>query len=191
MRPRTISCFLLFFVLAVGSCFSQEQKDTSVLGRISYSGELSPKICFAVYRDGTYFLSKRVSMFIPLGPDNAPDADETVQGQLSDEQLAKVTTMLGAMDFKSPEGGIVLESAEWFVAEVRTDHEIHRYRWLNADGLNPFPKSVADIVSWLHDFKAKGSAKISLRGLSDVAVCPREGPRPLQPVIAGLSPGIR
>jgi hypothetical protein len=64
-------------------------------------------------------------MFIPLGPDNAPDGDETVQGRLSHEQLAKVTTMLGAMDFKSPEGGIVFESAEWFVAEVGTDHEIH------------------------------------------------------------------
>lgn len=184
MRSRTVSFALAFACIASAISLGQTKEQTSPLARISYNGNLPPKICFTVYKDGTYLLSRRASLVIPIKPDDTDHGEDLVRGMLSKDDLEHVTALLRNIRSNAGPGGPVLEGAEWFIAEVGQEKSTKRYIWVDADHRDPFPGSIRKLVGWLQDFKAKDSSVFTLHDLSSVSVCPSMSDDSLQPIIA-------
>jgi hypothetical protein len=94
--------------------------------------------------------------------------------------------MLKDLDFDGSRGGVVLQGAERFVAEITREGKTIHYVWMNPDHQRPFPNSAARVINWLQDFEAEGASPLTLRELSEHPICPPASAKPVQPVIADL-----
>jgi hypothetical protein len=155
---------------------SEAQLVTRIAYRSTYGADWreqgSPQVCFALYRDRYYRLSKLTENGI-----------EAFQGTISKRQFFEIAEMLKHLVQKR-ENGIILQGSESLIVDFTGKSD--RYTWVDADHQNPFPKPVANIVDWLQGFKTRGAAPFTLRELSDEPICPPASEKPLQPTIAGV-----
>ena len=190
MSLQTITLRTTLTLLILGLTFAQSRaySPDSLLARLSYgSGRIidwrqeqgNPQICFALYRNGYY----QVSRLTEGGP-------ETLQGTLSEDEAVRFRSMLGNLDFQSSGGAVILNSAEVLEAEVVRKGKTMHYIWIDPDHERPFPKSAMSIVKWLHDFKPEGASPLTVRELSDQpSICPVAS-QPMLPLFASLNPQV-
>jgi hypothetical protein len=153
--------------------------------RLSYSSswvpageKSSPKICLSVWPDGHYRILR---------------ADDKGQSQLRQgivpaRQLKQLRWLLEAPDFQAlsgSHGGLLREGADSFVAEIPRGGAVQHMAWMVPDGKSKFPKSIADIVGWVQDFRPENGEVLLQTDFPDV--CPHVGG--LQPVVANNSNG--
>jgi hypothetical protein len=179
--------FLTAVVLLVSvGLWAQEiyhSSDPDVLARLSYDSSATGRICIAVSPGGEYRIVRSL------------DSGQTqrLQGKIPPEQFQQLRKALESAGFRGlsgNHGGLIRENAESFAAEVpmgwqRGRDTTQRLRWLNADGENPFPSSVAPVVNWLKHFEAKDGKPFEYAEFQDV--CPPVGLRLLQPSVAANS----
>jgi hypothetical protein len=187
MRPQKtllIVTLILFASSILASAQSKEPGSDSLLARLSYNGGTSligdmqegyPQSCFALYRNGYYQILR-----------TSKDGTESFQGTLSQHQRLHLGRMLKDLDFEGSRGGVVLQGAERFVAEITREGKTIHYMWMNPDHQRPFPNSAARVINWLQDFEAEGASPLTLRELSEHPICPPASAKPVQPVIADL-----
>jgi hypothetical protein len=182
MRALLFSIAVLLFIS--GICAAKQPKP--ILVRITYNAR-SSRICFAVYQSGEFYrLSKEGLTLLDPGQDD----QQILQGKLSEEQLTQLTALLQKIDFRPQQSsGLVLNGAEWFVADVAQGEKTRRYKWVDADNRDPFPSSVLNLVNWFQKLEIQNSRLISSHELSSLEICPPMNLQPLQPVIAGLQSG--
>jgi hypothetical protein len=185
MQPRLKSFLTAAFLLtSLGLCAQEDyhSRNRDLLARLSY--ESSPvvrregvrHICVSVNREGEYRIVR------------SPQEGQTqrLQGRLSSEQMKQIEMLLGSDDFRNlsgSHGGLILQEAESFGAEIgRREDETQRLQWLNADGKNPFPASVAKVIDWLKHFEPTNGKSFVYAEYPDV--CPAGGLRLLQPTVA-------
>jgi hypothetical protein len=185
MQTRLKSFFTAaIFLTSLG--LSAQEVDYShhrdFLARLSY--ESSPvvqregvrHICVSVARDGEYRI-------VRLPQEGEP---QRLQGKMSSEQIKQLKTLLRSDDFRDlsgSHGGLIFQEAESFGAEIGwREDETQRLQWLNADGKNPFPASVAKVVDWLRHFEPTDGKSFGYAEYPDV--CPSGGLRLLQPTVA-------
>jgi hypothetical protein len=109
---------------------------------------------------------------------------------MSQEQIQQLKALLQADDFRSlsgSHGGLIRRDAETFGAEIpiansQNKDATQRLQWLNGDGENPFPNSMAKVVDWLKHFEPTDGKSFVLTDYPDV--CPSGGLRLLQPTVA-------
>lgn len=201
-------CILVAAVLTASlALFGQEQQRFSqpdLLAKLSFDNSgtrLSQgiqHICMAVNRDGSYRMIRTPGIFrmIPRQSPDWPDRPGTdrLEGTLSQEQLLQFKTLLGPSDlrpFAGNHSGIILESAQIFMAEIPesdkqvSDRTLH-IQLLNPDGKNPFPPAVSKIVDWLNGFEPKNAKPSADLEFQDV--CPSVGFQLLQPSVASNAP---
>jgi hypothetical protein len=189
MRLQTITLGATLIGLISGLTLAQSrtERPDSLYARLSYSSghivdwnqeQGNPKICFALYRSGSY----RVSRLTERGT-------ETLQGKLSDDQVARLRRILENLDFESSSGAVTRNGAEVLVAEVARKHKTVRYVWTDPDHERPFPSSAMNVVKWLQDFKPEGTSPLTMRELSDQpSICPVVS-NPV-PLVASLHPAV-
>ena len=189
MLSRTVALLTTFVFLAVIGSPAQAKPDhtDNLVARLSYQRayainlqkveQLSPRICFALYRSGYYRISKLTV-----------SGEESLQGTLSEAQLVSLRKMLNELDLKTSNGGgIVLQGSESFLAELVSDQKTVDHLWFDPDHQRPFPASVASLVNWLESFKPVGASPLSLREMSEQPVCPPASAKPLQSVAANVN----
>jgi len=184
------------------SLWAQEvQVHPDLMARLSYErstvvtgeGEGVRQVCIAVSRDGEYRIVRSL------------DSGQTqrLQGMMAKEPLQQLKALLdsaGFQELSGNHGGLIRGEAESFGAEIpmvasgpgidvgpdlhiQTDRpQARRLQWLNADGENPFPVSVAKVVHWLTHFEPKDAKELEYVEHHDV--CPSVGLRLLQPSVA-------
>ena len=198
MHSHTKAALTVSFLLISFGMLAQEtdhRNDSALLAKLSYarSGVVVQAdgvrhVCVAVTRDGEY----RIVRSGNLG--------QTVRlhGKMPKEQLEQLTKLLASPEFRVVPGdhcGLIREDAESFGAEIPgsvrgradgtrqlTERDAWHLQWLNADGENPFPGSVAKVVDWLQHFQPTGGNSFSYTEVPDV--CPSGGLRLLQPTVA-------
>jgi hypothetical protein len=193
MLPRTIAMLaaLAFLNAAAAPAQSKEHSPDDLVARLSYSStyvwdvsdDHSPQICFALYGDGYFRISRRSRQ--------AQDGTESLQGTLSSDQLTRFRMLLKNLDVQAGVGTIHTAS-ESLTAEIMRNGKIVHFLWIDPDHERPFPDSVARVVNWLQDFAPQGSSPLTLRELSDQPICPSASEKPLHPVVAsvqGISEG--
>lgn len=190
---RTVSFTLIFFLVISGISSGQTKEESkqqnSPVAQISYNGSISPRICFAIYADGTYLLSRKSTLFTPVNPGEGQYGREVVQGTLTKEELQHFAALLRNLRSNPGLGGPVLEKSEWFIAEISQKGSSKRYTWVNGDHRDPFPGSIRKVIRWMQDFKAENSTVITLHELSSIpSPCPSLSEDRFQPIIAGLNP---
>jgi len=187
MLARKGLASLFLSVLISGACVAQVKPSDpgKILTRISYRTTYgidwreqkgSPQICFALYRNGYYRLSRMT--------DSGPQG---LQGTLSADQVSRLGEMLRDLSAQHREDGLVLRGSESLVVEMATNGK--RYAWVDADHRSPFPVPVAQVVRWLQEFKAQDETPLTLRELSDQPICPPASEKRLQPAVAKLNGG--
>jgi hypothetical protein len=142
------------------------------------------KICFSFDRTGHYELA-RVTMKLTTkrsqgspvynGSSSGPRHTELVQGSMFAGDLQKLEKLLADSDFmkvtaSTPEITALQKGAEDFVAEVPRENGMQRVVMRDADGENPFPRSVQEIVNWLQHFKAENAEPLNVLG----EICPKD-----------------
>jgi len=142
---------------------------TEERGQPHFSGDFS-RICFEVYRDGRYRTST-----MALG------RTENLRGNLSEEQVSQVASLLKKVDFDSKGGGIVRQGSETFVAEIVRGGQTARFIWVDPDHHRPFPDAAESVIRWLQEFKAQGATALTAPESSMMQICPRMSDRPVQP----------
>jgi hypothetical protein len=186
-----------FLVISLGM-FAQEShhsSDSDLLARLSYTNSTVVQsggvrqVCVAVTRDGDYRIVRSTDDGQML----------RLRGKMPPEQLQQLTKLLGGADFRAQSGfhgGLIRQDAESFSAEIPGPTPAHadgtprlpmernawRLQWLNADGENPFPGSVAKVVDWMEHFQPTGGKAFLYAEFPDV--CPSGGLRLLQPAVA-------
>lgn len=188
MRSQKTLFIVTLIFLASSSLASAQAKEPgsdSLLARLSYNGGTSlsdrdtqegySQSCFALYRNGYYQILRTTK-----------DGTESFQGTLSQHQRLHLGRMLKDLDFNGSRGGVVLQSAERFVAELTREGKTIHYVWMNPDHQRPFPNSAVRVINWLQDFEAEGASPLTLRELSEHPICPPASAKPVQPVIADL-----
>jgi len=185
---------ILLLSLGVWAQEGNRQNDSDLLARLSFERSRmvedgGPRdVCLAVTRDGDY----RIVRTDYLG------LTQRLHGKMPKEQFQQLTKLLEAAEFRALSGdhvGLILQDAESFGAEIPElrphapalgpswpERDVWRLQWLNADGENPFPGSVAKVVEWLRDFQPKGGKAFEYAEFPDV--CPSRGLRLLQPTVA-------
>lgn len=159
-----------------------------VLARLSYDnsaivqGEGARHICVAVSPGGDY----RIVRSLENGQ------TQRLQGKIPSEQFQQLRKSLESAGFRSlsgTRGGLfILQESESFAAELpvpgpqRGEGKTQRLRWLSADGENPFPSSVATVVTWLKHFEPKDGKAFEYAEFEDV--CPSVGLSLIQPSVA-------
>ena len=194
MLPRIIALIAALALLnsPAAPAQSKEHSPDDLLARLSYSStyvwdlneQRSPQICFALYRDGYYRISRRSR--------KTPDGTETLQGTLSPDQLVRLGTLIKSLDFQTSGVGAIHKASESLMAEVVREGKTVHSVWIDPDHERPFPDSVVRVVNWLQDFGAQGSSPLTLRELSNQPICPPASEKPLHPVVAsvhGMSEG--
>jgi hypothetical protein len=162
--------------------------NVDLLGKFSYSPSAPVaepnsvlQICVAVSRDGSY----RILRLTGEG------TTQRIHGKIPMEQFHKLKTLLSHSDFRDlsgGHGGLIRQGAEIFATEIPRVDGVQRLQWLNPDGENPFPHTVAKIVNWLEGFDPKGGESFTETELPDV--CPSSGGfRLLQPSVAAANIG--
>lgn len=158
-----------------------------VFARLSYTAVQGERTCIALSQDGNYRMERFVNPVIPN-----PNAVR-LQGKTPEKQFEQLKTLLSDPDFRhvvGSHGGIMRQSAEGFGAEiVREDvrdriqvRSTQRLQWLNVDGENPFPNSLAKVVNWMKHFEPTDAASFEYAQFPDA--CPAVGLRLLQPSVA-------
>jgi hypothetical protein len=109
---------------------------------------------------------------------------EFLQGELTRDQLLRVSTMLEDLNFQSTKLSTIHRGSESFEAEVHRSGETTRYHWVDPDHQRPFPESAISVVNWLRNFKAYGASPLTLGEFSEQQVCPSQ--ESLLPLSAGL-----
>jgi len=195
--PRKILLTVSFLLMSFGMWAQESDRanDSDLLARLSYvnsavvrSGGV-PHVCVAVTRGGDYRMVR------------STDDGQTLRlrGKIPQEQFQQLTKLLEESEFRALSGyhgGLIRQDAESFSAEIpepmrahadgtrRLPMERHAWRlqWLNADGENPFPGSVAKVVDWLQRFQPVGGKSFLYAEFPDV--CPTGGLRLVQPAVA-------
>ena len=184
MRSSKLVLPIMLSVLISIPCFAQSknQDPGTILTRISYRTTYAvdwrqqqgyPQICFALYHDGYYRLSRMTESGM-----------QRFQGTLSKDRVSRLGETLRKLDAQRREDGIVRQGSEVLVVEMAG--KAQRYTWVDADHQSPFPESVVELVHWLQGFKAQDETPLTLRELSDQPICPPASEKPVQPTVAGL-----
>ncbi len=205
MLTQTRTLLTVSFLLISFGMWAQETShvvDADLLARLSYEnsrvvsppedkGLITPyaqHVCVAVTRDGEY----RIVRSLVHGE------TQRLCGKMPKDQLQQLTELLGAAEFRALSGdhvGMIRKDAEVFAAEIpgpmrehvdgarqSMDRDVWRLQWVNADGENPFPGSVAKVVEWLQHFEPKNGESFVYAEFPDV--CPNRGLRLVQPAVA-------
>ncbi|MGB6480174.1 MAG: hypothetical protein WBF15_13850, partial [Candidatus Sulfotelmatobacter sp.] len=162
MLLRTIAMLaaLAFLSAPAAPAQSKEHNPDDLLARLSYNSTYvwdvsearSPQICFALYRDGYFRISRRSRQ--------VQDGTESLQGTLPQDQLARLRTLLKNLDSQTGVGTIY-KASESLTAEVMREGKIIHFLWIDPDHERPFPDSVARVVNWLQDFAPQGSSPLT------------------------------
>jgi hypothetical protein len=111
------------------------------------------------------------------------DQTQRLRGRLPKEESRQLSKLLGSAELRNlpvNHGGLIRQEAESFKAEIPS--EAWSLQWMNADGENPFPPSVAKLALWLQRFQPKDGKSFEYTEYPDV--CPGGGLRFLQPPVA-------
>lgn len=172
----------------VASAQVKKNAEDGILARLSYSntmmeysGAAQPRrVCFAVYDSGLYRLWRPDAT--NLGLDDPDPVHVIFQGALTKEQMRQLGAMLKNLNLNSDGDGFIQQGAESFLAELVNAGRTERFTWVNPDHRRPFPPAITRIVDWMQDFRPHNAAKVTLRDLSDISVCPsaNENPLPLR-----------
>jgi len=186
---------LLLISLSMWAQESDHTTDSDLLARLSYANSTVVQsagvhhVCVAVTREGDYRIVR------------STDDGQTLRlrGKIPQEQFQQLTKLLGEAEFRALSGyhgGLIRQDAESFSAEIPEPMREHadgtpplpmerharRLQWMNADGENPFPGSVAKVVDWLQRFQPVGGKSFLYAEFPDV--CPTVGLRLVQPAVA-------
>jgi hypothetical protein len=179
-----VKWFLTLGVLLLSLRLSAQEvyrsNEPAVLARFSYDNSAQEKvdhrICMAVSRAGDFRMLRLTNEGKKMG----------FQGRIPEEQFKQLQGLLTAPDFRSlsgDHGGLIRRESESFTAEIpHGENAGQRVQWLNADGENPFPGSVAKVVDWLKHFQPKDAT--TLQDVEYRDVCPSGGLRFVQPTVA-------
>lgn len=157
---------------------SETQPVTRIAYRSTYGVDWreegdSPQVCFALYRDRYFRLSKMTE-----------NGMQAFYGTLSQDHFSEIAQMLKNLPVQKRNNGIIRGGSESLTVDITG--RSNRYTWVDADHQSPFPKSVTNIVGWLQGFTTQAAAPFALRELSDEPICPPASEKPLQPTTAGL-----
>jgi len=198
MHPSPKTLLIAAILLVASVSIAQEatpSADAALRARFSYdnSGFAQPgsvmHVCFAVSKDGDYRIVRSLD----------DGQTQRLHGNMPKEDFRQLTNLLEAADFRDLSGnggGLVRQEAETFAAEIAVSGRWHddghgtkwlepeswRLRWLNADGEEPFPSPVANVVDWLKRFEPKNAKRFENTEFPDV--CPSGGLRLVQPSIS-------
>ena len=198
MHPSPKTLLIAAILLVASVSIPQEatpSADAALMARLSYdnSGFAQPgsmmHVCFAVSKDGDYRIVRSLD----------DGQTQRLHGNMPKEDFRQLTNLLEAADFRDLSGnggGLVRQEAETFAAEIAVSGRWHddgqgtkwlepeswRLRWLNADGEEPFPSPVANVVDWLKRFEPKNAKRFENSEFPDV--CPSGGLRLVQPSIS-------
>jgi len=198
MHPSPKTLLIAAILLVASVSIPQEatpSADAALMARLSYdnSGFAQPgsmmHVCFAVSKDGDYRIVRSLD----------DGQTQRLHGNMPKEDFRQLTNLLEAADFRDLSGnggGLVRQEAETFAAEIAVRGRWHddghgtkwlepeswRLRWLNADGEEPFPSPVANVVDWLKRFEPKNAKRFENTEFPDV--CPSLGLRLVQPSIS-------
>lgn len=197
MHPFRRILFTAAVFLAASCAVGQEfyhPPDPDLMARLSYdnSGAIElgtvRHMCLAVSRDGEYRILRSLNS----------GSTERLHGKMSKEELAELSKLLGATEFRNlsgSHGGLIRQDAQTFSAEIPVGdhsdarqpqelppHDAWRFQWLNGDGQNPFPASVSKVVDWLQRFQPKDGKTFEYTDYPDV--CPIIGLRFVRPSVA-------
>jgi len=184
-----IATLVTFPSLAQNSGTNDE--NASLVARLSYNStwfvsadqKTSPRICFAVFKDGRYRMLRRT----------ADGKGQRLQGTILPEELRQIEGMLDAPGFRALAGQrgpfIVLAGSETFIAEVPREVGVQRVLWMNPDREEPFPKPAAEVIDWLQSFEPKHAETLVDTEFPDV--CPQLGPGVRPIFAASLTAGPR
>lgn len=196
MRIREKFLVIASVVLLAAGLWGQHVYQPKLLARLSYDnsavsqGEGVRHVCVAVSLDGFYRIVRTT------------DKGQTLRGQgkLPEEEFQQLKKSLNSKGFRSlskSDGGLILQDAEIFAAELPrlvdfdgpeppfTDYD-QRVRWLNPDGSSPFPAAILPVVNWLKRFEPKDLKPFEYTGFQDA--CPSVGLSLLQPSVATNTP---
>lgn len=194
---RTLLTISVSFLLVSTGMWAQESDqgdDADLLARLGYTSSTVVElggvrhVCVAVTRDGEYRIVR-----------SADDGEAVrLRGKMPQKQFKQLSKLLEESEFRALSGyhgGLIRQDAESFSAEIpgplreRADatrkwmgRDAWRLQWLNADGENPFPASVAKVVEWLQHFQPTGGKAFLYAEFPDV--CPASGFRLVQPAVA-------
>ena len=193
MRTAKAVLIAIIATLVTSPSFAQNNgandENATLVARLSYNStwfvsadqKTSPRICFAVFKDGRYRMLRR-----------ATDGKiKRVQGVIVPEELGQIEAMLKSPGFRALAGqrggGVIIRSgSESFMAEVPREKGVQRLLWMNPDRENPFPEAAAEVVDWLQRFEPKHAE--TLVGTEFPDICPQLGPG-VQPIFdASLTP---
>jgi hypothetical protein len=161
--------------------------DPDLLAKLSYDSSTVVRreegvqhICLAVSRDEKY----RIVRVFDDG------MTQRLHGKLTKQQFEQLKSLLGSPDFRvltGSHGGLIRRDSKSFAAELpkagwRREDSAQKLQWLDADGENPFPGSVANLVDWLKHFEPQDGKLFEYADYPDV--CPSGGLRLLQPSVA-------
>jgi hypothetical protein len=161
--------------------------DPDLLAKLSYDGSTVDRreegvqhICLAVSREQEY----RIVRVFNDG------MAQRLHGKLTKQQFEQLKSLLGSPDFRvlsGTHGGLIRRDSKSFAVEIpksesRREDGTQKLQWLDADGENPFPGSVANVVDWLKHFDPKDGKIFEYADYPDV--CPSSGLRLLQPSVA-------
>lgn len=190
---RSYTCAFLTVVLASTALWGQrdgqnqnqgpslQQQRSDMLARFSYRSSMVlqeqgyRQLCISVSREGDY----RISRLMTDGE------TQRLRGKILDEQFQQLKKLLATSEFRAlsgGHGGLVRQGAESFGAEISRKKRVQWMQWLNADGENPFPDSVANVINWLEGFEPKNGESFKYAEFPDV--CPSRGLSLLQPSVA-------
>jgi hypothetical protein len=190
MRTYAKSWLIAGSLLISAGLLAQEvyrPPDPDLLAKLSYdSSAVDDKeaglqhICIAVSRGEEY----RIVRLLRDG------MTQRLHGKLTTQQFQQLKSLLGSSDFRALSGnnsGLIRRDSKSFAAEIprsswRGEGGAQKLQWLDADGENPFPGSVANVVDWLKHFDPKDGKLFEYADYPDV--CPSGGLRLLQPSVA-------
>lgn len=174
---------VLLYAAVLPNCLSTQNSapgKQNFVARISYQNSystdgsnprLSPRICFELYNDGRYRMSRMMG-----------GTDEALGGKLSQDQVELFMKTLKRIDFASNKGGVIRKGSESFAAEIANGGETDRYIWVDPDHQQPFPQSAIKVIDLLREFSPAGASKLTVPELSTDPICPILSDKPLQPV---------
>ena len=199
MHPSPKTLLIAAILLVASVSIAQEatpSADAALRARFSYdnSGFAQPgsvmHVCFAVSKDGDYRIVRSLD----------DGQTQRLHGKMPTEEFRQLNKLLENAELRSlsgDHGGLLIrQESERFAAEVpfgdrgredghgtkSLEPESWRLRWLNADGEEPFPSPVANVVDWLKRFEPKHAKRFENTEFPDV--CPSGGLRLVQPSIS-------
>ncbi len=175
-------------VLLASGLWAQEVKHDpapQIMARLSYdnSGVIQEEhairhICIAVSVNGDYKIVRSIDQ----------GKTQRLEGKIPSDQFQQFRKAIESLELRglsADQGGLIRRESERFAAEFvppgppQLEDKSKRVEWLNADGENPFPKSVARVVDWLKNFEPRDGKVFTYADYPDV--CPSGGLRLLQP----------